>query len=76
MQIMELEEDRFLAVFHQQVQTECEKVWHDRHIQLCTLKLDFIVLLYDNMFMKFPGKFQMHWLGPYVTKETTDGGPV
>ena len=26
--------------------------------------------------MKFPGKFQMHWLGPYVIKEIMDGGAV
>ena len=26
--------------------------------------------------MKFPGKFQMHSLGPYVIKEITDGGTV
>lgn len=34
------------------------------------------MLLYDNKFTKFLGKFQMHWLGPYVAKEITDGGAV
>ena len=33
-QLSELEEDQFLARFHQQVQKECEKAWHDRHIKL------------------------------------------
>ena len=28
-----LEEDRFIARFHQQVQKEREKAWHDRHIK-------------------------------------------
>lgn len=35
-----------------------------------------LVLLYDTKFTKFPGKFQMHWLGPYVVKEITNGGVV
>jgi len=35
-----------------------------------------LVLLYDNKFEKIPGKLCMHWLGPYVFKEITDGGMV
>ena len=35
-----------------------------------------LVLLYDSKFTKFLGKFQMHWLGPYVVKEIIDGGTV
>lgn len=71
---MDLKEDRFLARFHQQVQKECEKSWHDQHIKLHTFKVNDLVLLYDSKFDKFPKKFQMHWLGPYVIKEITDGG--
>jgi hypothetical protein len=33
-----------------------------------------LVLLYDNKFMQHPGKFRMHWLGPYVIKEVTEAG--
>lgn len=73
---MELYEDRFLAGFHQQVQNECEKAWHDWHIKLHTFKVNDLVLLYDIKFAKFPGKFWMHWLGSYVVKEITDGGAV
>jgi len=43
---------------------------------LCTFKVDDLVLLYDNKFEKFLGKFRMHWLGPYVVKEVTDGDAV
>eukprot|EP00253_Pinus_taeda_P027286 PITA_27286 len=75
-QLTELEKDRFLARFHQQVQKEREKAWHDRHIKLHTSKVNDLVLLYDNKFEKFLGKFQMHWLGPYVIKEIIDGGVV
>ena len=75
-QLLELEEDRFLAGFHQQVQKECNKAWHDQHIKLHIFKVNDLVLLYDRKFRKFLGKFQMHWLGPYVVKEITNGGVV
>ncbi len=55
--LTELEEDRFLVVFHQKVQKECKKAWHDHHSKLCTFKVNDLVLLYDNKFDKFPRKF-------------------
>lgn len=73
---MDLEEDRFLTRFQQQVQKKHEKEWHDWHIKLHMFKVDDLVLLYEGKFTKFPGKFQMHWLGPYVIKEITDWGAV
>jgi len=54
---MECEEDRFLAGFHQQLQKEREKSWHDRHIKLRMFKVNDLVLFYDRMFTKFQGKF-------------------
>ena len=74
--LTELEEIKFLAGFHQQVQKECEKAWHYRHIKLHTFKVNDLALLYDSEFDKFIGKFWMHWLGHYVIKEITDGGGV
>jgi len=59
-QLAELKEDQFLVGFHQQVQKEREKSMHDRHIKICTFKVNDLVLLYDKMFDKFPGKFRMH----------------
>lgn len=56
-QILELEEDRFLASFHQQVQKAREKAWHDRHIKQRTFKNGYLVLLYDSKLSKFPRKF-------------------
>ena len=32
-QLLNLEEDRFIAGFHQKVQKAREKAWHDRHIK-------------------------------------------
>ena len=60
-----LEGEYFIAGFHQQVQKEREKAWHDRHIKHKTFKEGDLVLLYDSKFGKFSGKFCMHWLGPY-----------
>jgi len=75
-QLIELEEDNFFARFHHQVQKDREKEWHDRHIKQHTFKVDDLVFLYDSKFTKFLGKFKMHWLGPYVVREITDGGAV
>jgi hypothetical protein len=36
----------------------------------------YLVLLYDNKFMQHPGKFIMHWLGPYVIQQVTEIGVV
>lgn len=75
-EILELEEDLFLARFHQQVEKAQEKVWHDRCIKQCTFKNGDLVLMYDSMFTKLLGKFQMCCLGPYIIKEIMDGGAV
>ena len=66
--LLGLEEDRFIAGFHQQVQKAREKAWHDRHIKNKSFKVGDLVLLYDSKFVKFLGKFSMHWLGPYEVK--------
>ena len=34
------------------------------------------MLLYDNKFIKHPGKLQMHRLGPYLVQPITSGGAV
>jgi hypothetical protein len=64
-QLVELEEDRFIAGFHQQVQKGREKAYHDRHIKKKEFKQGDLVLVYDIKFIKHPGKFRTHWLGPY-----------
>ena len=74
--ILELEEDRFIAGFQQQVQKAREKAWHDRHIKKKQFQIGDLVILYDSKFMKFPGKFKTHWKGPYIVKNITDGGAV
>jgi hypothetical protein len=73
-QLLELEEDMFIAGFHQQAQKEREKDYYDRHIKRKAFKQGDLVLLYDNKFMKHPGKFRTHWLGPFEVAYVTEGG--
>jgi hypothetical protein len=72
--LVQLEEDRFVVGFHQQVQKEREKAWHDRHIKHKKFQVGDLVLIYDNKFMQHPWKFRMHWLGPYVIQHVTEIG--
>jgi hypothetical protein len=71
---MELEEHRFIARFHQQVQKERENAYHDRHIKKKAFKKGDLVLLYDNKFMKHPGNIRTHWLGPFEVVYVIEGG--
>jgi hypothetical protein len=73
-QLVELEEDRFIVGFHQQVQKEREKAYHNRHIKKKSFKQGDLVLVYDNKFMKHPGKFRTHCLGPYDVLYVVEGG--
>jgi hypothetical protein len=73
-QLVELEEDRFIVGFHQKVQKEWEKAYHEKHIKKKSFKQGDVVLVYDNKFMKHPGKFKTHWLGPYGVSYVTKGG--
>jgi hypothetical protein len=75
-QLVELEEDRFIAGFHQQVQKEREKAYHDRHIKKKSFKQGDLVLVYDSKFARHPWKFITHWLGPYEITYVTEGGAV
>jgi hypothetical protein len=55
--LVELEEDGFVAGFHQQVQKERDKAYHDRLIRNKAFKQGDLVLIYDSKFIKHPGKF-------------------
>jgi len=63
-QLMELEEDKIMAGFHQEVQKEKDKAWHDIHIKKNNFKEGDPVLLYDSKYLQHPGKLRIHWLGP------------
>lgn len=59
-QLLEFEEDMFIAGFHQQVQKSREKASHDRNIKKNTFREGDFVLLYDIKFVKFQIKFKTH----------------
>jgi hypothetical protein len=75
-QLVQLEEDRFVIGFHQQVQKAMEKAWHDRHIKQKKFQVGDLLLLYDNKIMQYSRKFCMHWLGPYVIHHVIEAGAV
>jgi hypothetical protein len=59
-QLMELEEERIMEGFHQEVQKENNKECNDRHINKKKFKEGDMVLLYDNKYLQHPGKLIMH----------------
>jgi hypothetical protein len=75
-QLMELEEENFLVGFHEKVQKAKGKSWHDRHIKNKIFKEGYLVLLYDNKYLQHPGKFEIHWLGPYQLEAITNGADM
>ena len=75
-QFLALEEDKFIERFHQQVQNKIEKSWHEKYIKQKKFQVGDLVLLYDSKFVKFPRKFKMHQLDPYIIKHITKGGKI
>ena len=75
-QLIQLDEDHFIAVFHHPIEKDRRKSWHDHHIKNKQFQQGDLVLLYDSKFMKHIGKLQMHWLGPYLVNSITSKGAV
>ena len=48
-QLVQLEEDRFVAGFHQRVKKDRQKAWHDHHIKNKQFQQGELVLLYDKV---------------------------
>ena len=47
-QLQKLEEDRVLALHHQEAQKQQQKAQHDRNIKTKNIAFGDLVLLYDN----------------------------
>ena len=71
-----MEEEHFFVGYHQNVEKERQKLWHDLHIKNKYFLVGGLVLMYDNKFFKHPGMLKTHWLGPYVVREIIDGQAV
>ena len=76
LQLIHLEEERFIVVFHQSIEKKRQKIWHDRHIKNKHFDVGGLVLMYDSKFFKHPGKLKTHWLGPYIVEEIIDEGAM
>jgi hypothetical protein len=44
------------------------KSYYDSKMKDKKIGPTYLVLLYDSRFHKFPGKFRLHWLGPYKVR--------
>ena len=75
-QLIQMEEERFIAGFHQNVEKQRQKAWHDSHIKTKQFKVDGLVLMYENKFLMHLGKLKTHWLGPYVVTHITEACTV
>ena len=75
-QFIQLEEDLLITGFHQCIEKDRQKAWHDCHIKNKQFTQGYLVMLYDIKFMKHPSKLQMHWLGPYLLHSINSGGAV
>lgn len=58
------------------VKKQRHNAWHDQHIKRKLFTVSGHVLLYDNMFLNFHGKLQMHWLRPIVVAEVRESRVV
>ena len=74
--MVHLEEDLFIAGFHQCIEKDRQKAWNDRHIKDKKFTHGDLVLLYYSKSMKHLGKLQMHWLGLYLVHLITYGGAI
>ena len=73
---MQINEECFIVGFHQPIKRDRQKDWKDRHIKNKQFQQGDLVLLYNNKFVKHPGKLHMHRLGPYIVNSITYGGAI
>ena len=58
LQLVQLEEERFVAGFHQNVEKKRHKAWHDRHIKNKQFQVKGLVLMYDSKFLQAPKEIE------------------
>ena len=52
------------------------KSYYDSKLKEKIFQVSDLVLLYDSRFFKFPGKLQIHWLGPYEVIDVNPNGSL
>ena len=76
LQIVHMEEECFVVGFHNKVEKQRKKSWHDQQIKRKHFEVGGIVLMYDIKLFKQHGKLKTHWLGPYIVIHITNGGAM
>ena len=55
-QLQKLEEDKIMAIQHQEAQKQQQKAWPDKNIKTKNISIGDLVLLYDNRIKGKPRK--------------------
>lgn len=75
-QLQKLEEDRVIALQHQESKKQQQKAWHDMNIKSKNISVGDLVLLYDSRIKGNPRKLETTWLGPYIIEDINLNGLV
>ena len=62
LQIVHMEEECFVVGFHNKVEKQRKKSWHDRHIKRKHFDVGGLVVMYDSKFFKNLQKLRAHRL--------------
>jgi transposase InsO family protein len=74
LQLEALDEKRREAYLHTYAMQKYRKSFYDSKLAPKPFKVGDLVLLYDSRFFKFPGKLQIHWMGPYEIVDINPNG--
>ena len=74
--LQKLEEDKIMAIHHQEAQKQQQKDCHDRNIKRKNISVGDLVLLYDSKIKGKPRKLETRWMGPYIIEDLNTNGPV
>ena len=75
-QLQKLEEDKIMAIQHQEAHKKQQKAWHDRNIKTKNISVGDLVLLYDSKIKGKPRKLETTWMGPYIVEDLNSTGLV
>ena len=73
-QLQKLEEDRVIALQHQESQKQQQKTWHDRNIKLKNISVGDLILLYDKRIKGKPRNLETTRMGPYIVEYLNSNG--
>ena len=75
-QLQKLEEDRIIALQHQEAQKQKQKAWHDINIKSKNISVSDLILLYDSKIKGKPRKLETAWMGPYIIEDLNSNASV